>query len=116
MTSSTASLPDDVDALKALLLARETALRERDSDVENLRDTVATLQKTLSDRALEIESLKLWIAKLQRMQFGRKSEKIDRQIEQLELRLEDLQADEGAGVLDPSKQRPKDATKPTGRR
>ncbi len=30
------------------------------------------------------------------MQFGRKSEKLDRQIEQLELRLEDLQADEGA--------------------
>ncbi|WP_373456697.1 transposase [Cupriavidus taiwanensis] len=31
---------------------------------------------------------------------GRKSEKLDRQIEQLELRLEDLQADEGAGALD----------------
>ncbi|PLP96191.1 IS66 family transposase [Cupriavidus pauculus] len=116
MTSSNASLPDDIDALKALLLARETALRERDSDLENLRDTVATLQKTLSDRALEIESLKLWIAKLQRMQFGRKSEKIDRQIEQLELRLEDLQADEGAGVLDASKPRSKEATRPTGRR
>lgn len=116
MTSSNTSLPDDIDALKALLLARETALRERDSDLENLRDTVATLQKTLSDRALEIESLKLWIAKLQRMQFGRKSEKIDHQIEQLELRLEDLQADEGAGVLGPSEQRSKDATRPTGRR
>lgn len=48
-----------------------------------------------TERALEIESLKLWIAKLQRMQFGRNKEKIDRQIEQLELRLEDLQADEG---------------------
>src|SRR5471030_2157498 len=39
--------------------------------------------------------LKLWIAKLRRMQFGRKSEKLDHQIEQLELQLEDLQADEG---------------------
>ena len=29
------------------------------------------------------------------MQFGRKSEKLERQIEQLELQLEDLQADEG---------------------
>lgn len=36
------------------------------------------------------------IAKLRRMQFGRRSEKLDRQIEQIELRLEDLQADEGA--------------------
>ena len=34
------------------------------------------------------------IAKLRRMQFGRKSEKLDHQIEQLELQLEDLQADE----------------------
>lgn len=32
------------------------------------------------------------IARLQRMQFGRKSEKLERQIEQLELQLEDLEA------------------------
>jgi len=38
----------------------------------------------------------LLIAKLRRMQFGRRSEKLDRQIEQLELRLEELEADEGA--------------------
>ena len=36
--------------------------------------------------------MKLLIAKLRRMQFGRKSEKLDRQIEQLELRLDELQA------------------------
>jgi hypothetical protein len=44
----------------------------------------------------EIEHLKLLIAKLRRMQFGRKPEKLDRQIEQLELRLEELESDEGA--------------------
>ena len=44
---------------------------------------------------VEIEHLKLMIAKLRRMQFGRKSEKLDHQIEQLELQLEDLQATEG---------------------
>jgi transposase len=32
------------------------------------------------------------VAKLQRLQFGRKSERLDQQIEQLELRLEDLEA------------------------
>ena len=42
-------------------------------------------------RDSEIEQLKLLIAKLRRMQFGRSSEKLDRQIEQLELRLEALQ-------------------------
>jgi transposase len=42
----------------------------------------------------------LLIAKLRRMQFGRKSEKLDRQIEQLELRLEELVADEGAAPVE----------------
>ncbi|MGH8630857.1 MAG: IS66 family transposase, partial [Burkholderiales bacterium] len=39
----------------------------------------------------EIERLKLIIAKLKRLQFGRRSEKLDREIEQLELWLEELQ-------------------------
>ena len=56
-------LPDDVDALKALVLASRA----------------------------EVEHLKLIIAKLKRLQFGRHSEKLDRDIEQLELRLEELQ-------------------------
>jgi transposase len=72
---STTTLPDlnllPAEALKALVLAQHEQLLWRDS---------------------EIEHLKLLIAKLQRMQFGRKSEKLARQIEQLELRLEDLQS------------------------
>jgi phage shock protein A len=36
--------------------------------------------------------LKLLIAKLRRMQFGLSSEKLDRQIEQLELKLEELES------------------------
>jgi transposase len=82
-------LPDDIDALKALLLRRDDELRK-------LRDTVSTLELALSVRTLEIEQLKLQIAKFKRMQFGRKSEKIDRKIEQLETQLEDLLAEEGA--------------------
>ncbi|MDR6496838.1 transposase [Paraburkholderia terricola] len=116
MASSDATLPDDIEALKALLIAREAALREHEGELTDLRDTVTMLRKTLSDRALEIEHLKLWIAKLQRMQFGRKSEKIDRQIEQLELRLEDLQADDGAATVD-APTRPRSETgKSTGRK
>jgi transposase len=68
-----ADLPDDIETLKAMV-------RERDA--------------VIATHASEIEQLKLLIAKLKRLQFGRKSEKLDRQIEQLELRLEDLQADE----------------------
>jgi transposase len=83
---SHAALPDDIDALKAMI-------RERDDMVEALREE-------LSGRKVEIEQLKLFIAKLKRMQFGRKSEKLDRQIEQLELKLEDLQADEEEAAVE----------------
>lgn len=85
----TAPLPDDIAALKALLL-------QRDSEVQQLRSAVSTLEQALNVRTLEIEQLKLQIAKLKRMHFGRKSEKIDRKIEQLETRLEDLIAEDGA--------------------
>jgi len=83
------SLPNDIAALQALLL-------QRDEQLVQLRETVSTLELALSVRTLEIEQLKLQIAKLKRMQFGRKSEKIDRKIKQLETRLEDLIAEEGA--------------------
>jgi transposase len=89
MPPQTTSLPDDLDALKTLLL-------QRDDELQRLRDTVSTLELALSVRTLEIEQLKLQIAKFKRMQFGRKSEKLDRKIEQLETRLEDLIAEEGA--------------------
>ena len=89
MPPSPSSLPDDIEALKALLMLR-------DGEVQQLRDTVTTLEQALNVRSLEIEQLKLQLAKLKRMQFGRKSEKLDRKIEQLETRLEDLIAEDGA--------------------
>jgi transposase len=69
------ALPDlnvlPTDALRALILAQHEQLLSRER---------------------EIEHLKLLLVKLHRMQFGRKSEKLQRQIEQLELRLEELEA------------------------
>ena len=80
------TLPDlnalDQDALKALIVAQHDQLLAKDEQ--------------LLSRDHEIEHLKLLIAKLRRMQFGRRSEKVQRQIEQLELRLEDLQANQPA--------------------
>lgn len=77
-----AALPNDIDALKALVLAGEAQ--------------VAELRSQLVTRAVEIEHLKLQIVRLRRMQFGRKSEKLDGRIEQLEFKLEELQAEEAA--------------------
>ena len=81
VAASPVTLPDldllDAAGLKALILSQHEELR-------------ATQERLLS-RESEIEHLKLLIAKLRRMQFGRKSEKLERQIEQLELKLEELE-------------------------
>jgi transposase len=61
-------------------------------DADALRELILAQHEQLLSRDHEIEHLKLFIAKLQRMQFGRRSEKIERQIEQLELKLEELEA------------------------
>jgi transposase len=69
-------------------------------DQETLKELLRTTHEQLLSRQSEIEHLKLLLAKLQRMQFGRKSEKLERQIEQLELWLEDLEA-KSAGSTSP---------------
>ena len=65
---------------------------------EALRALIVSQHELIVSRDSEIEQLKLLIAKLRRMQFGRSSEKLDRQIEQLELRLEALQLNDAETV------------------
>ena len=80
MSLATAELPTDPAELHAFALACQSELKVAELSVQY--------------KALEIEKLKLQIAKLRRMQFGRSSERITRQIEQLELRLEELETGE----------------------
>jgi transposase len=63
-----------------------------------LKALILSQHELIVSRDSEIEQLKLLIAKLRRMQFGRSSEKLDRQIEQLELRLEALQVNDAQTV------------------
>src|SRR5215472_17570336 len=65
----------DVESLKALVLAKQT----------------------------EIENLNLLVLKLKRMHFGQRSEKLNADIAQLELRLEDLEENQ-AGTEPPPAQ------------
>jgi transposase len=100
MVATRTTLPDlntmDGDALRAMIVAQHDQL--------------------LSHRT-EIEHLMLLIAKLQRMQFGRKSEKVERQIEQLELKLEELEANRSEQVppLEQPSPTPRTASKPARR-
>ena len=75
-------------------------LREREATILRLEQTVQAQQTVLDARGTEIEHLKLLIAKLRRLQFGRKSEKLAQDIAQLELRLEELQADQGSDLIE----------------
>ena len=69
-----------------------------------LKALILSQQLELLSHRSEIEHLKLLIAKLRRMQFGRRSEKIDRQIEQLELKLEELEASRAEAAPQPPSQ------------
>ena len=83
--SSTAAYPEDAESLRRLLAERDRQLAEA--------------QAALASRDDQILTLKLQIARLRRMQFGASSEKIRRHIDQLELQLEELEADEGLPAL-----------------
>jgi len=78
MDQGEADLPDDVDALKALLLKE--------------RAEVAAAHAKLSDSDAIIAHLKLQIAKLKREQYGQSAERSSRLIDQLELQLEEIEA------------------------
>ena len=80
MSLARAELPADPDALRAFALACQAELKAAELAVQL--------------RTLEIEKLKFQIARLRRMQFGRSSERITRQIEQLALQLEELETGE----------------------
>ena len=70
------NLPDDPAVLKAMIAALQA---------EN-----AKISATLRVHDQLVQALRLRIAKLQKLAFGKSSEKIEREIEQLELALEDL--------------------------
>lgn len=64
------------------------------ADPDELRAFAAALQSELYSKTLHIEKLKAQLAALRRARYGQSSEKIDRQIEQLELIIGDLEEGE----------------------
>ncbi len=77
----------------------------------------AAMKALVAGLYAQIEHLKLVIAKLRRMQFGRKSEKVSRHIEQLDLQLEglaDAVAEPARAVQEPAAEEASPAT--TGKR
>lgn len=77
------ALPDDPAVLRELVLS--------------LRQQVANQQQLLQSQERELVLLQQQLAELKRQRYGRKSEKLDEQIRQLELIIEDLEAN-GASI------------------
>jgi transposase len=66
-----------------------------DLDLEAMKALIRAQHEQLNSRASEIAHLKLLLDKLQRMLFGARSEKLVRQVAQLELQLEELETSRG---------------------
>ena len=74
----------------------EIDLANLPSDTAALQALVRQLAGAVKTQGLKIAQLEARIAKLKRMQFGQSSEKIAREIEQLELELDELHEEEGS--------------------
>ena len=98
MATTERVLPDlnilDSDGLKALVVQQHFQLVSHDNEIENL---------------------KLLILKLRRMQFGPSSEQLARHIDQLELRLEDLEVTRASRPTSPVLESLLTPVKPTRR-
>jgi transposase len=84
MIPAASNLPDDVDALRAIIATQARELAEQ--------------TRRLQARDSLIETLKAQLALLRHSRFGASSEKIDRAIEQLELALEEIEASASEGA------------------
>ena len=85
MAISAEALPDDIEALKRLILAREADLAEARSDLGEARARE-------SSAAALIAHLRLTIEKMRRAAYGQRSERSARLLDQMELELEELEA------------------------
>src|SRR5215510_6579338 len=78
MNATPDQLPNDIEEMKRLYLAQAAEL--------------AAAKAGLMIYALEIEKLKFQLARLRRQKYGSSSERIEREIAQLELKLEEIEA------------------------
>jgi transposase len=82
------SLPDDVETLKRLVLAR-------DAELAHARAEAASARAEVSSAEALITHLRLTIEKFKRNLFGPRNERKARLIDQMELELEEMEGERG---------------------
>src|SRR5215831_3363588 len=91
MISKPSALPRDIRSLRRMVIEKETLIAEKEAQLAERDRVIAVRDAELYAKTLQIENLKAQLAKLRRARFGRSSEKLDREIEQLELTLGELE-------------------------
>lgn len=129
-----ASLPEDINALKQLIIEQRALLIVTEEELQHTRDQLQIREEQLNDahhrlhtvdqalsaaraevlcRDVLIEKLKIELMRLKRMRFGRSSEALDEKIAQLELTLEELEASQTQSASPaPIAEEPPERTKP----
>jgi transposase len=92
MTTPSDNLPDDVESLKRLLVAREAELAAEQGRRISAEAEAAKAIASISSAEALIAHMKLAIEKLKRELHGSRSERGRKLLDQMELDLEDLQA------------------------
>ena len=85
MDDNIADLPDDVDALKAALIASR-------AEVARVEAEAVAARAQLAEHQAVIAALKLQIDQYNRDRYGPRSERIVRLLDQLELQLEEAES------------------------
>ena len=92
MKADTESLPSDLAAAHAMILAERAERIAVEARLADVRADAANARADLSSTEALIAHLKLQIEKLRRELYGHRSERTARLLEQMELQLEDLEA------------------------
>jgi transposase len=93
VTNTFDSLPSDLAAAHALILAERTARKESEARAARAEADLTHAQATAFSAEALIARLRLEIEKLRRTLYGARSERKERLVDQLEMQLEDAEAD-----------------------
>jgi len=105
-----ADLPNDIEALKSLIIESSTALADRTAKLAESSAKLQAAEALLLSRTLELEKLRFQVAYLKRIKYGRSSEQLDRELLQMQLSIEDLEASLAAKPIEvrPAAKQPAD--------
>lgn len=112
MKTPAQDLPQNAAQLRSLLQAARAEIATRDNVIAHRDAQITQLHGRLAHREAELDKLKFELARLKRLRFGRSSEKLDGEIAQLELLIEEIQTPAPADPASPAADTPAPKARP----